>query len=401
MTASKTKRTISQNTVVVLCWFVYTFAYLGRYSYNANINLIMGDFGVSHADAGLVTTFFFFAYAIGQVVNGLLCKKYNKKWIFPIVLFLSSALNLLILRLPFGSFKYLWILNGFLQSCLWPSIVHVLGTNLDSAHMERALTIMSVTATIGTIGAYGSSAFFVWMGNYRLTFIFVSVLMSAVGLAWLLLFRNNPIYALPGTKKENTGNKLSGVGVVLIALALFAVIDNLVKDGVNTWMPSLLAENFGMKDESSILSTIILPLLGTFGALLAVKLNRVIKDFVTLALALLAVAAACLACIIFFKNMNAAVMVIVCGIIMCVMHGVNNVITAIAPLKMRDKVEPGKIAGILNGFCYLGSTVSAYGLGAIADHGGWDATFILLLTACGVGIVAGLLYLLYMKFSKK
>ena len=75
MTASKTKRISSQNTVVVLCWFVYTFAYVGRYSYNANINLVIGDFGITHADAGLVTTFFFFAYGIGQVVNGLLCKK--------------------------------------------------------------------------------------------------------------------------------------------------------------------------------------------------------------------------------------------------------------------------------------------------------------------------------------
>lgn len=401
MTASKTKRISSQNTVVVLCWFVYTFAYVGRYSYNANINLVIGDFGITHADAGLVTTFFFFAYGIGQVVNGLLCKKYNKKWIMPIVLFLSSALNLLILWVPFSYFKYLWILNGFLQSCLWPSIVHVLGTNLDSGHMERALTIMSVTATVGTILAYGAGSFFVWLNNYRWSFVFAAVLMSAVGLMWVLLFQNNPIYALPGKKKKSTGSKLSGVGIVLVALALFAVIDNLVKDGVNTWMPSLLAENFGMKDESSILSTIILPLLGTFGALLAVKLNRIIKDFVGLALTLLAVAAACLAFIIFFKNISAAAMVIVCGIIMCVMHGVNNVITAIAPLKMRDKVEPGKIAGILNGFCYLGSTVSAYGLGAIADHGGWDATFWLLLAACAVGILAGILYLLYVRCRKK
>lgn len=401
MTISRIKPKGSQNTIVVLCWFVYTFAYLGRYSYNANINLVIGDFGITHADAGLVSTFFFFAYGIGQVVNGLLCKKYNKKWIIPIVLFISSALNLLILRLPFASFKYLWILNGFLQSCLWPSIIHVLGTNLDSEHMERALTIMSVTATVGTILAYGAGSFFVWLSNYRLSFIFAAVLMSAVGLLWLLLFQNNPIYDLPGEKKKSTGSRISGVGVVLIALALFAVIDNLVKDGVNTWMPSLLAENFGMKDESSILSTIVLPLLGTFGAVLAVKLNRIIKDFVGLALTLLAVAAACLAFIIFFKNISATVMVIVCGIIMCVMHGVNNVITAIAPLKMRDKVEPGKIAGILNGFCYLGSTVSAYGLGAIADHGGWDATFWLLLAACAVGIFAGILYLLYVRCRKK
>ena len=87
---------------------------------------------------------------------------------------------------------------------------------------------------------------------------------------------------------------------------------------------------------------------------------------------------------------------------MCMMHGVNNVITSIAPLKMRDKIEPGRIAGILNGFCYMGSTISAYGLGAIADHsGGWNAVFNLLLSACVVGIVVGLIYIIYVKLIKK
>jgi sugar phosphate permease len=68
---------------------------------------------------------------------------------------------------------------------------------------------------------------------------------------------------------------------------------------------------------------------------------------------------------------------------------------------MRDKVDSGKIAGILNGFCYMGSTASAYGLGAIADNGGWDAAFYLLLGTCAVGIVAGLVYIICTKFKKK
>lgn len=401
MTLAKGKRSCSQNAIIWLCWFAYTLAYLGRYSYNANINLIIRDFETSYADAGLVTTFFFFSYGIGQVVNGILCKKYNKKFIFPFVLFASSVLNLLIITLPFSSFKYIWMLNGFLQSCLWSSIIHVLGTNLDTEHMEKALTLMSVTATIGTIFAYGSSAFFVWLGNYRFSFIFAALMMSALGMLWILLFQDNPIYSRPVEEQKQTQKKISGVGIVLGALALFAVIDNLVKDGVNTWMPTLLAENFGMKNESSILSTIILPLLGTLGALISVKLNRIIKDFVSLILVLLAVASGFLCFILFFENTNAAIMVVCCGILMCMMHAVNNVITSIAPLKMRDKVEPGKIAGILNGFCYLGSTLSAYGLGAIADRSGWDAVFYLLLSACGIGLLIGLLYTVFGKVFRK
>ena len=61
----------AQNLIIILCWAVYTFAYFGRYGYNSNITPIMADYGITKADAGLVSTFFFFAYGIGQVVNGI------------------------------------------------------------------------------------------------------------------------------------------------------------------------------------------------------------------------------------------------------------------------------------------------------------------------------------------
>jgi OPA family glycerol-3-phosphate transporter-like MFS transporter len=58
----------------MLCWVVYTCSYIGKLSYGANIKLIGDAFSVPNADTGLVSTFFFFAYGIGQIVNGIMCK---------------------------------------------------------------------------------------------------------------------------------------------------------------------------------------------------------------------------------------------------------------------------------------------------------------------------------------
>lgn len=403
MISSKSKSAPSQNTLIWLCSFVYIIAYLGRYSYNTNINMILETYSTSRAETGLVSTFFFFAYGIGQVVNGILCKRYNKKLLFPLVLFGSATLNLLILVLPFSCFKYLWMVNGFLQSCLWSSIIHVLGTNLDADHMEKAMAVTGVTATVGTFMAYGSSSLFVWLGNYRLSFVFAAAAMIAIAIFWLSLFRDNPIYQRSEAPKEASGksSKMGGVMIVVISLALFAVIDNLVKDGVTTWMPTLLSEKYGMADAGSILSTVALPLLGTFGALLSIKLNYLIKDFVALVVTMLAVAATSFSIVLFFEVSSAVIALLCFGLIACMMTGINNVITSIAPLKMRDKIDSGKIAGILNGFCYIGSTISAYGLGLIADHSGWNAALYVLLGACGLGITIGLVYLLITKVKKK
>ena len=120
---NNTKDKCSQNTIIWLCWFVYTLAYLGRYSYNANINLIMTDFDVNHATAGMVTTCFFFAYGIGQVVNGFLCKKYNIKYVIFTALVVASTMNFLVSVVEsFDLIKYIWLINGIAMSFLWTSL---------------------------------------------------------------------------------------------------------------------------------------------------------------------------------------------------------------------------------------------------------------------------------------
>jgi sugar phosphate permease len=55
------------------------------------------------------------------------------------------------------------------------------------------------------------------------------------------------------------------------------------------------------------------------------------------------------------------------------------------------------MAGLLNGFCYVGSTVTSYGLGAIADRFGWAAVFYVLLGAATLAALIGILYLLFCK----
>ena len=82
----KRKVGISAITLILLCWLVYTCSYMGKVNYSANINPIMDFYKIDHSTAGLVSTFFFFSYGVGQVVNGLFCKKYNLKWIVFILL---------------------------------------------------------------------------------------------------------------------------------------------------------------------------------------------------------------------------------------------------------------------------------------------------------------------------
>ena len=394
-----------QGILIFLCFAVYTAAYLGRYSYNSNINLIMAGYGVDHAQAGMVTTFFFVGYGVGQLINGFLCQKYNMRLIFPLVLFSSSAINLaLYFGVPFGIVKFLWLLNAFLQSCLWPSIVQIISRYLDEVHRRRSIAALSCSTAVGTFLIYLISTVFAQL-NFRMTFVTAAAVMSLIGVLWIILFpmirpaqtlRQSAAPAAESDENESASRANSVVGTVVV-LCLFAVIHNFIKDGLQTWVPSILKETHDLGDSLSILLSLVLPLLGTLGSIFALTLEKKIHNLVWLCVIFLGASAPLLLFVILEMKISVVLVLLAFGVTVLLMHAVNSVVTAMTPLMLKGSTNSGRLAGILNACCYVGSAASSYTLGLLADASGWNAVMILLLGAILVGTLFGTVFNLAQK----
>ncbi len=98
--------------LIVMCWVLYVSAYLGRYSYNTNLLPLSLYYGQPQDQVALATMFFFFAYGAGQIINGILCKYFNTKYVLSIAVMISAAINLSVfMGIPFVYIKYLWLIN--------------------------------------------------------------------------------------------------------------------------------------------------------------------------------------------------------------------------------------------------------------------------------------------------
>lgn len=389
----------SSTLLIVLCWIVYTCSYIGKVNYSANISQIELAYGVLHGEAGLVSTFFFFAYGAGQIFNGLFCKRYNVKYVVFGGLIVSATANLLLaLNIPFSFLKYVWLLNGAALSVLWPSLIRLLSETLNEKEVPRAVVAMGTTVATGTFLVYGLSTIFVAIDFFRLIFFVAAAILPSVAILWLCSFSRlvKPVESKGGIRSEKTDTEGAGVrrrpNALLIAslciLAMFAVIDNLVKDGLTTWTPNILKATYDLPDSTSIFLTLFLPVLAVFGTAVATLLHKKIRNFVALCATLFFASSLALGAVIVCLDSNAFVVTVVgFSLVACLMSGVNNVITSMVPLYMKKEVPSGALAGVLNGFCYLGSMLSNYGLGSVADGFGWAAVFWLLL-GCSVGAAA-------------
>ena len=399
--------------LMLLCWLIYTSSYIGRFSYSSNINTIRSAFDVSYGEAGLVTTCFFFVYGAGQIINGIFCKRYNIKYVIFASLLVSSLMNLGIILVPkFAYMKFIWLINGIAMSFLWTSLIRLLSETISKEEIGKAIVIMGTTVASGTFVIYGLSALFVAILSYKFVFITTSSLLFIVAIIWFSSFNKlvNPLKEEREKEKVETSfskevivKKSGGNGVALLIciLAFFAVANNFVKDGLTTWTPDILAKLYNTPAWLSILLTLLLPFMAIFGAISAVTIQKIIKNFIGTCLFLFGVATVLLGAVIGTLSANVMVLTIACfALVSCLMAGVNNVITSMVPLSLKDKVNSGKLAGILDGFCYLGSTISSYGLGAIADNFTWTNVFNVLLYVSIFVVMLGGIYLLINKIKK-
>lgn len=402
-TERKTKERSEKDQLILifLCWLVYTVAYIGRYSYSASIIPIENRFGISHTQSGLVSTLFFVSYGAGQIVNGVFCKNYPKRAVLAGALVLSAAVNFTLwCGVGFAAYKYLWLVNGCAQSILYSSLMLVISDFVLQKNHKKAVLAMGTTVGAGTFLAYGASSLLIWAGAYRYIFLIAAVLTAAIALVWFLFYprvtkrleavREENLSAAQFNKDSAGNGVLGGVAFTVAVFCVFAVINNLIKDGLLTWVPSVMIESFALPGGISVLLTLVLPAVGILGTLLMLWLNRICKDNYPLSAGILFAGTAllCFAVTLFMKKQSLWIDAIVClGMVNCFMMGINNLITAVVPLSLRGRASAGLLSGLFDGFCYAGSAVSAYGIGAVADVTGWTAVFYLFAAAACVPVL--------------
>ncbi len=407
-TEYKTAGSNGAQFLIFLSWLLYTVSYIGKVNYSANITQIVDFYQISKAEAGIVPSFFFFAYGIGQVVNGLLCKKYNIKWMIFFSLITSAIINFVIaITTNFGIVKWLWMINGFVLSILWPTLVRLLSETLPQKDLGKSSVIMGTTVATGTLVIYGLSSVFAVFNLFKLSFYTAALTDVIVAVLWFLFYKkavrmalnekSDDVISKTETEKihnvEDRSTEKRTVVFSVVMLCIYAVIVNLTKDGLTTWVPSILKEEFSITDSLSILLTLMLPIVAIFGNLGALKIHNKIPDYVTHCFVVFGVLAGFVGIIIASISLKQIVLTLVGLVIVNFFaSSLNSLITSIFPIFMRGKVNSGLFAGVLNGFCYIGSTISSYGLGVVADNFGWLSVFWLLIGCCGF---AGVMWCVY------
>ena len=394
--------------LIVVCWISYTVAQLGRYSYNSNFTLLKQHFIINDTDVALPSTLFFFAYGIGQIFVGIFCHKFNRKLLVVSALIISGGLNLAIFfGAEFFTVKYIWLLNGFVQANLWPVLLLILRENLSPKRIVTAGIVMSTASTGGKFAAIGVCAIFaIDTSIFMYCFLAAGALLLTV--AMLFLFATGKIKGADNKQKntsapqetiasvEKTKSKADPKSIILLLLlGEFGLACYAITGGLQSWVPAILKDSYGLSDALSIFMSILLPLFTLSVAVIAPYLYKKLKNYVLISILAFVAGAILIAGVLLLLDVSWIPVIVLFTTEAIAMGIVSNTTTVQVPLTFKGKFDAGFLAGFLNGTCYIGTAVSTYVLGYMAEASGWTGAFILLIGVAAFSAVLGLIYLIF------
>ena len=370
---------------------IYFASYVTRINFAAIVQELVSETGFEKSLLSIVLVCLSVTYGVGQIINGRIGDKIKPQNLILIGLCVATAVNLLF-PLAAASVPFmcvLWAINGFAQAMMWPPMVKIMVSTMTEAEYGAAVVQVSAGSSIGTIAVYLSAPLIISLIGWQAVFYVSAIVGFLITALWF--FMKDRVSKAPEKEiREDTEEKAAPTEekeekpafpkaaifpIVFIALAI--IFQGMLRDGVSSWMPSYLAEVFGMENEASILLTVSLSVFSVIAFYLSGFIyKKCFKNEVTCGAVIFGVAtiAAALMFLSLFFDLGPILSVIFMMLITGCMHGVNLMLITHVPKRFKKYGNISTISGAINSCTYIGSAIFTYGVAVLAETLGWHVT---------------------------
>ena len=379
---------------------VYFTSYCMRVNLAVMLVKICSEMQVEKSALAIVITGLTVAYGAGQVVSGFLGDRLKPYHIIPAGLALAVLCNVgIFFSTTIPAMTVIWSVNGFAHALLWPPIVRLMSTYLPAKDYSFAAVRVNQGSSIATVSLYLFCPLLLGFMEWRTIMLLCAAWGAVMVALWFILYPRVFSNAVEQEEKPQVpAPEQKALPVPLYIFGAIALImpgimlQGMLRDGVTNWMPSFLLETFGLSEENSIISTVILAIFTmiSYSAFRALQ-QRFFKNEVTCAATIFA-GSAIVCAILFVVNLFAPAAALIPSLILmaltvAAMHGINLMLISIVPRRFVVFGKVSTYSGILNASTYVGAALSTYGFAALAETFDWNFTILTWVIISLVGAV--------------
>ena len=386
-----------QKKMFWMMWITYAAFYLGRVNISIALPGISNEFNLSKTDLGIVLTALFFAYAIGQFINGQLGDKINSRKIITIGLFSSAILNFIfgfsggIL----GLMIVLWGLNGYFQSMGWAPTVKTMANWFPRKARGKISGRLGTSYIIGGALSWLIAGIVINYFNWRYVFWVPSIMMIVIAVHWYLRARNAPEeIGLPSIDDQELGIKNTKIQkdthigfrktlkitllnpyVWFAGFGLFGL--NIVRYGFMSWAPTYMFEEQGATISIAAYKALAFPVAGGLGAIFAGWASDHVFKHRRAPIAFIMLILLAVFCYLYriVPGENWVISLVILLFIGFFTFGPHILLVAALPADLGTRKAASSVTGFIDGMGYVGASLTGVGTGYLIDNFSWDYAF--------------------------
>lgn len=395
------KARYSKNGIIILCTLAYFASYFSRKTFSVVMANMLESEVITKDIAGLIGTALFVFYGAGQLLSGYLGDRLSPKYLMFSGLMISAVCNLLLPLMPNGYLMIpIWAINGFAQALLWPPIVRILSDNLSHEKYVTANLVVTCGAHISTIILYLYAPLCIKFMSWSAVFYTSTIFCVVAGIVFLvsmyIILPKNAEEAVSQEASVDYNTKasiwqiFSKNGLFPIFMCIIAM--GFLRDGIESWLPTLYMEAFKQSSESSILVSVILPIFSIVSlfAVRAIHKGKLFNNEVRGAGIVFASSIALCVPLCLLINTDTSALRVICLILACMicafMHSCNFLLISCVPGRFAKTGRASTVSGCCNACTYIGAALSMYGIAFVSDRFGWSATITTWIGICLFGL---------------
>ena len=371
-----------------ICSISYLVVYISRNILSAvSPDLIKYEI-FNEAQLGVLSMVFFFCYAIGQLINGIIGEKIKAGYMISFgqiiaglcniafVVFLNPILNII----TYG----LW---GFSLSMIYAPMTKVVSENTST----KLASLCCMTFTFSALFGSPLAGIIALIFNWKYSFFASGGLLVGMGLITLLVFTVMEKKGIVKYNQFKSATKEKGSLSVLfenriVRFSIIALLTGVVRTSVVFWIPTYTSTYLGYSEDTSKILFTIITLAISFAPFLAAYINsKFFKNNVynTLLLSFITSAVAFLG-MYFIKNPVVNLIIMFLAIFTSKLADAMLWSFYCPSLKHTGMVSTA--TGTLDFFSYFGAAISTYVFGDIALKIGWGNLILIWFAIMFIGI---------------
>ena len=402
------------------CMFaLYTLNVFGKTAFSAVTVELVNASIMTKTEAGLINGMFWLAYAIGQMIGGVIVSKVSPYRMLYITFGFSALANALFVAFDsFVPMLIIWTLNGFMQFGMWPSILGLVSTELLPTHRAKGMARFAYCYAFGSILSYLLTSIILLFWPWQAMFIGCALVnFGSLFIVYHMDRCYSPVLRSHGTslpkeseaKKPRRGKpkgRLSwqlawGGGFILFCAMI--LLRNITDTCIKNWMPTILTETYGADPSFTLILSVVLLALNVVGvacgAFFYKKLKRDEARTLFLMIGLsLPMAIALIGFLNYPLLLTTALMI---GITFF-MYAAGQIMTLNYPNRFQAFGLTALVGGVLNGFAALGNVIASFGGGFVADNFGWKTLIFLWIGLLAASLlIAAVTVPIWKKFRQR